>query len=380
MTLLSGTYYDGFHSSGYGATLDVGPTHTILAYEQGQICIDTNDLLIEAPLGNMPRKLHWSGQGSFVAPPTQALDELETSISRSSLIGRVAGMEKRLNVIVAAAIVTAIFVVGFGLYGVPKIAEGTAYLLPDQISTALGSATLDNLDVSLTKSALPIERQQQLRDYFNGAAEIDQLQFRGAKKIGANAFTLSKTNMIFTDELVQLAANDEELLAVYLHELGHAKLMHVERSILQSVAWAVVLTVVTGDIGGVGELILALPLTLGQAAFSRKYEREADEFAVAKLKELGISPLVMAAVLQRIESSHTGLKIKAPSTLSTDAEKDIALEDQAGRDALQQNTKSHSNGEEPDKFVKQLLLFLSSHPYTSERLAYIRRAAQSGDQ
>ena len=61
---------------------------------------------------------------------------------------------------------------------------------------------------------------------------------------------------------------------------------------------------ITGDIGGVGELVLALPLTLGQAAYSRKHEREADEFAIVELKALGISPLKLATMLDRIEASH----------------------------------------------------------------------------
>ena len=196
-----------------------------------------------------------------------------------------------------------------------------------------------------------------------------------------------------TDDLVQLTSDDEELLAVYFHELGHARLLHVERSILQSVAWAVVLTMITGDIGGVGELVLALPLTLGQAAYSRKHEREADEFAIVELKALGISPLKLATMLDRIEASHgvshedelsISLDLKSPESpesisLGPQVEGSANKDSQgAGVSNAREDLAENPNDakDEESNFSRSLLELLSSHPITSERKAYIRAAAQ----
>ena len=225
------------------------------------------------------------------------------------------------------------------------------------------------------------------------------MYFRKAQRVGANAFTLSQTTVVFTDDLVQLTSDDEELLAVYFHELGHARLLHVERSILQSVAWAVVLTMITGDIGGVGELVLALPLTLGQAAYSRKHEREADEFAIVELKALGISPLKLATMLDRIEASHgvshedelsISLDLKSPeSPERTERPESISLgpqvEGSANKDSQGADVSNAREGlvensndakDEESNFSRSFLELLSSHPITSERKAYIRAAAQ----
>ena len=365
MTYLTGTFYDGVNSRGHAGTLQVVGQQSVLRYADSRIDLSTDSLVIEPPLGRLPRKITWQRDGFFAADATPELDQLVKTLGKSSAMDWVAALENRWRVVGSAAFVTLLFILGFGIYGVPKIAEGTAYLLPQSVSAKLGASTLAKLDLALAESKLPSDRQAQLSEYFLSRGAVDELHFRQTKRLGANAFTLSQTTVVFTDELIQLTDDDEELLAVYFHELGHARLLHVERSILQSVAWAVVLTMITGDIGGVGELVLALPLTLGQAAYSRKHEREADDFAVAQLKALGISPLKMATVLERISASHSFTKMPAES-----AAPDEAIETSDSADTDSADTKDEDN------LSRKLLELLSSHPLTPERLAYIREAAQ----
>ena len=402
MRVLSGTYYDGVSSRGHPATLTVERLQAVLIYGEQRLQLDPNRLNIEAALGRMPRKITWQGNDFFAADASAELDQLVASLGKGSIMDWVAGLEKRGGIIVAATLGTLLFILGFGIYGVPKLAEATAYILPESVSAKLANSTLEKLDLALDDSALSDERQAQLRAFFLARGEVDELYFRQAQRVGANAFTLSQTTVVFTDDLVQLTSDDEELLAVYFHELGHARLLHVERSILQSVAWAVVLTMITGDIGGVGELVLALPLTLGQAAYSRKHEREADEFAIVELKALGISPLKLATMLDRIEASHgvshedelsISLDLKSPespeSPERTERPESISLgpqvEGSANKDSQGADVSNAREGlvenpndakDEESNFSRSLLELLSSHPITSERKAYIRAAAQ----
>ena len=393
MTVLTGTYYDGESSRGHAATLQVSRLQAVLAYADQSIQIDPNSIDIEAALGRMPRKITWQGNEFFAADASIELDQLVGSLGRSSMMDWVAGLEKRVGVIIAATLGTLLFILGFGIYGVPKIAEAAAYILPQGVSAQLATSTLEKLDFGLDESALSDERQAQLQAYFLSRGAVDELYFRHAQGVGANAFTLSQTTVVFTDGLVQLTDDDDELLAVYFHELGHARLLHVERSILQSVAWAAVLTMITGDVGGVGELVLALPLTLGQAAYSRKHEREADEFAIGELKSLGISPLKLAAMLDRIEASHSfsheddlSISLDLKSTESTESTstgpqvEDPANEDSQGADVSNAGEGLAENPNDPkdeeSNFSRSLLELLSSHPITSERKAYIRAAAK----
>jgi Zn-dependent protease with chaperone function len=219
--------------------------------------------------------------------------------------------------------------------------------------------------------------------------------------LGANAFALSCTTLTFTDDLVELASDDEELLAVYLHELGHARLRHVERSLLQSSAWLVMLTLITGDLSGVGELILSLPLVIGQTAYSREFERAADEFAVDALIEAGVSPLKLATILERLEQSHMQRRSQPDSAhkqgeAQANPEKSVdeaAFEDEerVERDRVEDAADSRSRdvsteadevstedvAAKPSQVARVLFDYLSTHPATSERVAYIKsRAAQ----
>ena len=148
--------------------------------------------------------------------------------------------------------------------------------------------------------------------------------------------------MVFTDAIVEFLQDDQQLLAVFLHELGHARMRHVEQTLLQSAGWAVLLTFITGDIGGVGELALTLPFAIGQSAYTREFERQADAFAVAELQRLGIDPEVFAQALEELERSHEG----------------------------ESGDTEHSDAS--DAVHRKLLEYLASHPITADRIAAIR--------
>ena len=109
------------------------------------------------------------------------------------------------------------------------------------------------------------------------------------------------------------------------------------------------LTFITGDVGGVGELLLTLPLTAGQAAYSRQFEREADAFAVAELQLRGLNPEALAQALEELERSHNG---------EPEGADDESLTDKSLR------------------VQRSILEFLASHPVTAERIAAIRESQQ----
>ncbi len=62
------------------------------------------------------------------------------------------------------------------------------------------------------------------------------VEFRASPIIGANAFALPGGIVIVTDQLMQLAEHDDEILAVLAHEIGHVKHRHVLRGLPQDSA------------------------------------------------------------------------------------------------------------------------------------------------
>ena len=347
---LSGQYFDGITSNGCSAELQLNGQTIEVSWAEGRQVIDVHTLAVEAALGSVPRKVTWGAEAYFVSTDHSALEDLAARTNAPSTSAWIGRLESSFVSVAAAAVFCVVFLVVVAVYVVPTATSAIAVRLPASVSQQMAATTLANLDQVFDRSQLASARQDQLREYFgsHGGKDIEVFFRREQRFVGANALTLSSTTMVFTDAIVALMENDEHLLAVYLHELGHARMHHVEQTLLQTVGWAVVLTFITGDIGGVGELILTLPLTLGQAAYSREYERQADAFAVAELQRYGIDPEVFAQALEQLERSHTG----ASESGSADGIVDKSMQVQ-----------------------RSILEFLSSHPVTRERIAAIRSAS-----
>lgn len=121
--------------------------------------------------------------------------------------------------------------------------------------------------------------------------------------IGANAFALPGGIMVVTDEIVTLAKNDTEIIAVLAHELGHVKQRHAFRQSLQGLLSGLILAAVTGDVSSVGS---GLPAVLMQMRYSREHETEADMFALNALQKACLPTKAFADILQRLQAQANG--------------------------------------------------------------------------
>jgi Zn-dependent protease with chaperone function len=110
--------------------------------------------------------------------------------------------------------------------------------------------------------------------------------------------------IIFTDDLVELAENDDELVAILGHEIGHIAHRHSLRSIVQSSLALWLIVAVTGDISAASEMTATVPALLADLAYSRDMETEADDYALAFMQEHGLDPDHFAAIMTRLEASH----------------------------------------------------------------------------
>jgi Zn-dependent protease with chaperone function len=110
------------------------------------------------------------------------------------------------------------------------------------------------------------------------------------------------------------------------------------RTVLQSSVVGLVLAWYVGDVSG---LLATAPAIIMQAKYSRDMEREADDYAERTMQANGLSPCLLASILDKLEASHIAKKEK---------------EKQAAADA----GKS-----------KEALDYLSSHPATQERIGLL---------
>ena len=127
--------------------------------------------------------------------------------------------------------------------------------------------------------------------------------FRKGGRVGPNAFALPDGTILFTDEMVRLADHDDELVAVLAHEIGHVVHRHGLRAVIQDSLLGFALLAITGDATGSSELFLGLPVLLTQLAYSRTFEREADNYALDYLRAHNIPPIHFAHLMRRIEQA-----------------------------------------------------------------------------
>ena len=62
------------------------------------------------------------------------------------------------------------------------------------------------------------------------------------------------------------------------------------------------MSLLIGDTSGLTAIATALPATLIDSAYSRGFEREADEYAFARLRRMLISPRAFAALMRKMQA------------------------------------------------------------------------------
>lgn len=309
MNELHGRYYDGKSSRAYEVT--------VLLTER--VChITGGGIDRSVPIADLAVAERFEGANRIISFPDGASCELRDSKELAEILHRaghgdsvVVKAQQRWKWVAASLVLLAIVFGATYQWGFPWIAEKLAYRLPDPILVAISKKTLDSLDrfemngiKMVEPSELPEERQQQLRERFAhlsfppGEYVTTKVQFRASKRFGPNAFALPDGTVVFFDDLVKLAESDEEIVAVFTHEAGHAARRHGMRQMIQGSMTGLVLAAYLGDISS---LAGALSGWLIQAKYSRDFERDADRYAATMLRQNNIPPRLLGTFLLRIE-------------------------------------------------------------------------------
>jgi Zn-dependent protease with chaperone function len=238
-----------------------------------------------------------------------------------------------------AAGATAALLVASYLWLLPAAAGWVAEALPVSIERQLGDGVLAVFDGRIfLPSEMTAARQQELTAEFGrllpprDGAPAWRLVFRRSR-IGPNAFALPSGDIVLTDDMVKLLQDDQALMGILAHELGHLHQRHLTRRIVQSSAVAATTGLLFGDVSSVLTTLPALALDL---KYSRDAERDADDYAIAML------------TLNGIQLSHL-------------AEAFVKLRKQELRGSADEQANAAGS-------------YLSTHPATAERIARIRAA------
>lgn len=299
-------YFDGHSARAWPATLSLDGDALLLAAEGLSRRAPLVSLRLSEPMGAAPRLITFD-DGAHA--------EVRDHAALARLLGA-SGQRDRLTVrsafdlrMVAGALALLVVVLwGAARYGLPWAAEVAAPRVPEAVVTGLSRQTLELIDEHmLAPSTLADAEQSRLRSVLAGRTTLSHaLVFRHGGAVGPNAFALPDGTLVVTDELIELAGDDERVMAVLMHELGHVERRHGMRMLLQGSVVALFMTWYAGDVSSV---IAMAPTALIQSGYSRDMEREADDYAAAALRAQGRSPALLADMLQRLsESADRGRK------------------------------------------------------------------------
>ncbi len=351
MAELGGEYYPPGQSRRISArlTIDNGQCKIFGTGDSDSALAETDfdDLAISPRLGDTPRVIDLPDGGRFETRENDAVDALLERLRRQRGHRLLHRMERHLPLVLIFTVIVALFVVASTLYGIPALSRQIAFQLSPETNRMLGKGTLQLLDKStFSESELPPERQRQLLALFRSYTDrypqwhITPMLRKG-NEIGPNALALPGGEIVFTDELVELAEDDRELLAILGHEIGHLEQRHLMRRVLQNSMLTVVAIAVTGDVSTVSSMVYGIPTLLMELKYSREFETEADDFAFAFMQRNRLEPILFARIMRRLER-----------TLSDD-----------------ENDTDDNPG-----------AFLSTHPPTAERIRRFEQARLDGHQ
>jgi Zn-dependent protease with chaperone function len=307
--LLSGLWRPPFSGRASTAILSVDAAGTAHAIDptskQTLASADFRKVQVSDRVGSISRKLTFPDGSVFETGDNDAVDALIRSQSSrfAGLIHQLERFHPRLVILVALVVGLCFAVYRFA---VPALVEAAIVLTPPVVPKLMSQSLMASLDQTVfAPSELPPERQEKLLQEFaalatfapRGAVALEEnkpaaytLNFRKGGVIGPNAFALPDGTIVLTDELVALAGDDEAILGVFAHEIGHVDHEHSLRQLYQAAGATALIMLIGGDIGSGTEDLLVQGSALLALSHSRQAEREADHFSVELMHKAGHDP------------------------------------------------------------------------------------------
>jgi len=310
--------------------------------------LDARALQWREGVGQTPLRVELPDGRVFETQAFGAADQLRKRLYRRAprrWLHRLESMRAR-NVIGAFFLIMGLAAASI-YWGLPWLANKSVRFVPIAWEERIGVGVLETLDATMMDdSTLPENTRQEIQAVFNDlltrqpAPAYDfQLHVRRSARLGANALALPGGLVVITDDLIKLAANNDEIAGVLAHELGHVRHRHGLRGLARASSLSFVLLFVLGDGASILNDAAAFGALFLQLSYSRAFEREADAHAVALMRATGRDPLALAHVLERLQAQH----------------------------------RRHDRDASADEDLRAS--WLSTHPATGERMAAIRAQA-----
>jgi len=196
----------------------------------------------------------------------------------------------------------------FDRQGAALAARAALQWVPQRVDSAIGEQAMQLLDNErFTASKVDEVRQWELRKRFSDSAARHapqtpfELEFRRMKhEAGFNAFALPGGTIVLLDGMAE-RLDDDEVMVVLGHELGHVAHRHALEGVMRSFGLLAVAGTALGDFSQMAATSVA---TLQGLRHQRDAEREADAFGARLTGAMGLPPAVMQSVWRKLQAEE----------------------------------------------------------------------------
>ncbi|MDR3439779.1 M48 family metallopeptidase [Telmatospirillum sp.] len=269
--MVQANFFDGRSTRIRKVTLTLAGEDLVVTGEDVGFRLPFSQVKVDERLGQASRRLRFRNGQFCEVHDLDSLDALLSSTGHRD--GWVDRMQRRRRFAIVSCVLTVLFAVAAYRWGLPWAAAVGADQMPAAVGRTLSEHSLTLMDNGLlAPSKIPADRQLRLDTEFHdlrlpeGGRPGSALLFRSSRQLGSNAFTLPDGTIILLDDLVTSIGEDQQILAVLAHELGHAHGHDVLKLLLQGSAAGAFLTFWFGDIS---QLLAVAPTMLVQAKYSR---------------------------------------------------------------------------------------------------------------
>lgn len=184
-------------------------------------------------------------------------------------------------------------------------ARTIATMLPEEARSAMGRQVVKSMSSGRAVCSDPagVEALKKLTQRLTAAARVERPFNVVVIDWGlVNAFATPGENVVLTRGLLEAAEGPDEVAGVLAHEMGHGIELHPETGLVRAMG----LTAAAELMMGGGGTLSNLGIVLLQLSYSREAEGQADDHAIAILRDAGISSKGFAQFFERMSKRHHG--------------------------------------------------------------------------
>ena len=232
---------------------------------------------------------------------------------------------------------------------VPFLADRMAKRVPVSYEERLGDGMYDALRSSFTIDAT---RTAYINDFFRELNINSKYNIRitVVDENMANAFAMPGGNIVVYNKILAGMGSYEDLAALLAHEFTHVDEKHTTRSLFRQMGSSLFISVIFGDAGSIGNVLISNADNLKSLDYSRKLEKEADINGLRLLSERKIdcNGFIHLFELLKKEVAQTGGEPSEWISSHPDLEKRIAY--------IKTNELFNKNGVEVNETLQTLFL------------------------